>query len=140
MCRNIRTLFNFEPVATAEEIQAASLQYVRKISGFNTPSKANEAAFYSAVDEVARVSHYWLRSLTKAGARSPETRLESMSSSAISSAVSSSSTAATFSSMLAAWPVPKMGTIISLRESTQASATWAPVAPHAAVEGTIVCL
>ena len=63
MCRNIRTLFNFEPPATDEEIQAASLQFVRKISGFNKPSKANEAAFYSAVDEIARISSELLRSL-----------------------------------------------------------------------------
>ncbi len=56
MCRNIRTLFNFAPPATEEEILAASLQYVRKISGFNTPSKANEAAFQAAVDAVARIS------------------------------------------------------------------------------------
>jgi hypothetical protein len=53
MCRNIRTLFNFDPPVTPEEIRAASLQFVRKISGFNKPSKANEPAFQSAVDEVA---------------------------------------------------------------------------------------
>jgi hypothetical protein len=53
MCRNIRTLFNFEPPADEEEIRAASLQYVRKVSGFTKPSKANEAAFTAAVDEVA---------------------------------------------------------------------------------------
>ena len=56
MCRNIRTLYNYEPAATQEEIQAASLQYVRKISGFNKPSQANAEAFEEAVDEVARVS------------------------------------------------------------------------------------
>ena len=56
MCRNIRTLFNFEPPVTEAEIHAASLQFVRKISGFNAPSKANEAAFFAAVDEVARIS------------------------------------------------------------------------------------
>jgi hypothetical protein len=56
MCRNIRTLFNFDPPATEEEIRAAALQYVRKISGFDRPSKANEAAFHAAVDEVARIS------------------------------------------------------------------------------------
>jgi hypothetical protein len=56
MCRNIRTLFNFEPPATEIEIRAASLQFVRKISGFNAPSKANEVAFLAAVDEIARVS------------------------------------------------------------------------------------
>jgi len=56
MCRNIRTLYNYEPVATDEEIRAASLQYVRKISGFSKPSQANAEAFEEAVDEVARVS------------------------------------------------------------------------------------
>ena len=56
MCRNIRTLYNYEPPATEEEIRAASLQYVRKISGFNKPSQANAKAFEEAVDEVARVS------------------------------------------------------------------------------------
>ena len=56
MCRNIRTLFNFDPPVTPEEIRAASLQFVRKISGFNTPSKANEASFQAAVDEIAGVS------------------------------------------------------------------------------------
>jgi hypothetical protein len=53
MCRNIKTLFNFEPPATEDELQAAAVQFVRKVSGFNTPSKANEAAFLTAVDEVA---------------------------------------------------------------------------------------
>jgi hypothetical protein len=56
MCRNIRTLFNFDPPATDEEIRAASLQFVRKLSGFNTPSRSNEAAFNSAIDEVADVA------------------------------------------------------------------------------------
>jgi hypothetical protein len=56
MCRNIRTLYNYEPVATDEEIRAASLQYVRKISGFTKPSQANAEAFEEAIDEVARVS------------------------------------------------------------------------------------
>ncbi len=56
MCRNIKTLFNFEPPATDEEIRAAALQFVRKVSGFNKPSKANEAAFSAAVDEVAAAS------------------------------------------------------------------------------------
>ena len=56
MCRNIKTLFNFDPPVTAEEIRAASLQFVRKISGFNKPSKANEAAFAAAVDEIAAIS------------------------------------------------------------------------------------
>lgn len=63
MCRNIRTLFNFEPPVTEDEIRAASLQFVRKISGFTKPSKANEAAFLAAVDEVAAVSARLLHSL-----------------------------------------------------------------------------
>ena len=63
MCRNIRTLHNFEPPATEEEVRAAALQYVRKISGATKPSKANEAAFKRAVDEVAAVSSRLLASL-----------------------------------------------------------------------------
>ncbi len=63
MCRNIKTLFNFDPPVTEEEIRAASLQFVRKISGFNKPSKANEAAFLAAVDEIAAVSRNLLGSL-----------------------------------------------------------------------------
>jgi len=63
MCRNIRTLFNFDPPVTDEEVRAASLQFVRKISGFNKPSKANESAFASAVDEVAETSMRLVRSL-----------------------------------------------------------------------------
>lgn len=63
MCRNIRTLFNFDPPVTDEEVRAASLQFVRKISGFNKPSKANEAAFLAAVEEIAGVSNRLLRSL-----------------------------------------------------------------------------
>jgi len=63
MCRNIHTLFNFEPPATEDEVRAASLQYVRKISGFAKPSQANEAAFARAVDEVAEVSRRLLDSL-----------------------------------------------------------------------------
>ncbi|HTD22371.1 MAG TPA: DUF2277 domain-containing protein [Terriglobales bacterium] len=63
MCRNIKTLFNFDPPVTPEETRAAALQFVRKISGFNKPSKANEAAFLAAVDEVADVSTRLLRSL-----------------------------------------------------------------------------
>ena len=74
MCRNIRTLFNFEPPVTEAEIRAASLQFVRKISGFNTPSKANEAAFFGAVDEVARTSDRLLSSLQSTAA--PKNRLE----------------------------------------------------------------
>ena len=63
MCRNIKTLFNFEPPANREEIAAASLQFVRKLSGFNKPSKANEAAFERAAEEVARISYKLLDSL-----------------------------------------------------------------------------
>jgi hypothetical protein len=63
MCRNIKMLFNFEPPVTDEEVRAASLQYVRKISGCNKPSKANEAAFLAAVEEVAGASTRLLRSL-----------------------------------------------------------------------------
>ena len=63
MCRNIKTLFNFDPPVTDDEIRAASLQFVRKISGFTKPSKANEAAFLAAVDEVAGVSAHFLHSL-----------------------------------------------------------------------------
>ncbi|MFY9683803.1 MAG: DUF2277 domain-containing protein [Candidatus Sulfotelmatobacter sp.] len=63
MCRNIKTLFNFDPPVNTEEIRAASLQFVRKISGFNKPSKANEASFLAAVDEVAAVSERLLHSL-----------------------------------------------------------------------------
>lgn len=63
MCRNIKPLFNFEPPATEDEIRAASLQFVRKISGFNAPSRANEAAFYAAVDEIARAAGQLLDSL-----------------------------------------------------------------------------
>ena len=63
MCRNIKTLFNFDPPVTEEEIRAASLQFVRKISGFTKPSKANEALFLNAVDEVAGISARLLYSL-----------------------------------------------------------------------------
>jgi hypothetical protein len=63
MCRNIKTLFNFAPPATDEEINAASLQYVRKVTGFNMPSKTNETAFYSAVEDIARISERLLASL-----------------------------------------------------------------------------
>ena len=63
MCRNIRTLFNFEPPVTDEEIRSAALQFVRKVSGFNKPSKANEAAFLAAVNEVAKASRTLLSSL-----------------------------------------------------------------------------
>lgn len=77
MCRNIKTLFNLEPRATDEEIREASLQFVRKLSGFNTPSKANEAAFRRAVDEVAASSRKLLDSLvTSAEPRDREVAAE----------------------------------------------------------------
>jgi hypothetical protein len=63
MCRNIRTLFNFEPPATEDEIRAASLQFVRKISGFSKPSRANESAFNAAVDDIASISRRLLLAL-----------------------------------------------------------------------------
>ena len=63
MCRNIRTLFNFEPPATDDEIRASALQFVRKLSGFNKPSRANEAAFNHAVDEVTEAARRLLQSL-----------------------------------------------------------------------------
>jgi len=63
MCRNIKILYNFEPPVTDEEIRAASLQFVRKVSGFNKPSKANEAVFLSAIDQIAAVSKNLLTSL-----------------------------------------------------------------------------
>jgi hypothetical protein len=77
MCRNIRILFNFDPPVTTEEIHAASLQFVRKISGFNKPSKANEAAFFAAIEEVAAASARLLASLeTNAPARTREEEAE----------------------------------------------------------------
>lgn len=73
MCRNIKTLFNFEPPVTDDEIRAASLQYVRKVSGFNKPSKANEVAFLTAVDEIAAISRTLLNALeTNAPTRNRE--------------------------------------------------------------------
>lgn len=73
MCRNIRTLYNFEPAATEEEVRAAARQYVRKISGFTNPSRANEPAFERAVDAVARASSELLEALvTSAPARNRE--------------------------------------------------------------------
>lgn len=63
MCRNIKTLFNFDPPVTSDEVRAASLQFVRKISGFNKPSKANEEAFQAAIEDIAAVSTRFLRSL-----------------------------------------------------------------------------
>jgi hypothetical protein len=74
MCRNIKMLYNFDPPVTADEVRAASLQYVRKISGFNKPSKANERAFQAAVDEIATAS---MRLLTRLEcAAPPRTREE----------------------------------------------------------------
>ncbi len=73
MCRNIRTLFNFDPPATDDEIREASLQFVRKISGFNKPSKANERMFAAAVDEIAHTSASLLHSLkTRAPSKTRE--------------------------------------------------------------------
>ena len=73
MCRNIKTLFNFDPPVTDEEVRAASLQFVRKISGFNKPSKTNEGVFLSAVDEIAGISIRLLTSLqTNAPAKNRE--------------------------------------------------------------------
>ena len=77
MCRNIKTLFNFEPPATDEEIRAASLQFVRKLSGFNTPSKANKAAFDAAIEEVFQAGHRLLHNLeTQAPPRDRETEAQ----------------------------------------------------------------
>jgi hypothetical protein len=73
MCRNIKILFNFEPPVTDDEVRAASLQFVRKISGFSKPSKANEQRFLSAIDEIAAVSSRLLRTLeTNAPSRNRE--------------------------------------------------------------------
>lgn len=74
MCRNIRTLFNFEPPATDDEVMAASLQFVRKISGFNKPSKANEAAFNSAVGDITLIARRLIDSLESPAA--PKNRAE----------------------------------------------------------------
>ena len=74
MCRSIKTLFNFEPPVTDEEIRAASLQFVRKISGFNRPSKANEVAFGAAVDDIATISSRFLAPLESSAA--PRNRQE----------------------------------------------------------------
>jgi hypothetical protein len=74
MCRNIKTLFNFEPPVTDEEIRAAALQFVRKVSGFTKPSKANEAAFLRAVDEVSKISGDLLNTLETSAP--PKNRLE----------------------------------------------------------------
>jgi len=74
MCRNIKTLFNFEPPVTDEEIRAASIQFVRKITGFNKPSKANEAAFQAAIDQISAVCSRLLHSLETTAA--PKNREE----------------------------------------------------------------
>lgn len=77
MCRNIKTLFNFDPPATEEEIHSASLQFVRKLSGFNKPSQANEEAFHRAVEEVASAARTLLDSLvTNAESRNREVEIE----------------------------------------------------------------
>lgn len=77
MCRNIKTLYNFEPPASEDEVRAASIQFVRKLSGFNAPSKANEAAFNRAVEEVAAAAQHLLDSLvTNAEPRSREVETE----------------------------------------------------------------
>lgn len=77
MCRNIKKLFNFDPPVTPDEIKAASLQFVRKISGFNKPSQANQTAFQQAVDEITTISERLLRSLeTTAAPRSREEEAE----------------------------------------------------------------
>jgi hypothetical protein len=77
MCRNIKTLFNFDPAATDYEITAASVQFVRKLSGFNTPSKANAEAFHLAVEEVSRSARKLLDSLvTNAAPRNREVEAE----------------------------------------------------------------
>jgi hypothetical protein len=74
MCRNIKTLYNFDPPVTPEEVRAASLQFVRKITGFNKPSKANEPAFQAAIDDIANVSLRLLQSLETTAA--PKNREE----------------------------------------------------------------
>ncbi|HEX8252908.1 MAG TPA: DUF2277 domain-containing protein [Thermoanaerobaculia bacterium] len=77
MCRNIKTLFNFEPPATEDEVRAAALQFVRKLSGFNKPSKANEAAFERAIEQVTAVANELLQSLvTNAEPRDREIEAE----------------------------------------------------------------
>jgi hypothetical protein len=74
MCRNIKTLFNFDPPVTEDEVRAASLQFVRKITGFNKPSKANEAAFQGAIEDIAAISIQLLQSLETTAA--PKNREE----------------------------------------------------------------
>ena len=84
MCRNIHMLFNIDPPVTEEEIRAASLQFVRKVSGFNKPSKTNEAAFYAAVDEIAAASSKLLNSLETNAV--PRNRIEEAAKAQIRSA------------------------------------------------------
>lgn len=73
MCRNIKQLYNFEPHATSDEVHAAALQYVRKVSGFNKPSAANEVAFNNAVEEIAHITHHLMEDLvTQAAPRNRE--------------------------------------------------------------------
>lgn len=84
MCRNIRTLFNFDPPVTEEEIRAASLQFVRKISGFNSPSRANEAAFNAAVKDIAKISARLLGELESNAA--PKNRTEEAAKAKVRSA------------------------------------------------------
>jgi hypothetical protein len=84
MCRNIKPLFNFDPPVTPEEVRAASLQFVRKISGFSKPSKANERVFQAAIDEIAEVAGRLLRSLETNAA--PRTREEEARKAALRSA------------------------------------------------------
>jgi hypothetical protein len=84
MCRNIKLLFNFEPPVTPDEVKAASVQFVRKITGFNKPSKANEEAFQMAIDEIAAISMRLLRSLETAAA--PKNREEEAAKAKVRSA------------------------------------------------------
>lgn len=84
MCRNIRTLYNFDPPATSDEIHAASLQFVRKLSGFTVPSRANETAFSTAVDDIARISGRLLASLETTAA--PKDREEEAAKAKVRSA------------------------------------------------------
>jgi hypothetical protein len=85
MCRNIKPLFNFDPPTTDEEIQAASLQFVRKVSGFTKPSKANEAAFLLAVDEISAIAKKLLQSLETTAP--PKNREEEMAKARIRTAL-----------------------------------------------------
>src|SRR5581483_10874384 len=92
MCRNIHTLFNFEPPATEHEVRAAAEQYVRKVSGFTKPSRANEAAFAQAVEDVAHATHHLLEALvTNAAPRDREVTYASTASAARAMSASASS-------------------------------------------------